>query len=114
MMPITQVDVMHAPILLHRQIIGLQKRWVYWWWSQQVRFMRRVFIREEPEVIAFPSRRWLDVLQIDLQLIRDTLRTVSYLSAADIESVSDNRTRWERRTRAMAQEQEVGAQRAAQ
>ena len=67
---------MDAPILRYRQVIGQQDGRVYWCWPQQVWFSGRVFISQQPEVVAFPWWGNLDVLQIDLQLIGDALRTV--------------------------------------
>ena len=76
MLRITRVEVMDAPILRHRQVIGQQDGRVYWCWPQQVWFRGRVLISQQPEGVAFPGWWDLDVLQIDLQLIGDALGTV--------------------------------------
>ena len=76
MLCIAQVGVMDAPILQDRQVIGQQEGRVDWSWPQQVWFWGRVLISQQPEGVAFPWWGNLDVLQIDLQLIGDALRSV--------------------------------------
>lgn len=79
--------------------------------------MCRVFIGQEPEVVALPRRRGLDVLQIDLQLVGDAFRTICQLSATGIEGMSHDRTcrgHAPSSNPTSMKEQEVGCQRAAQ
>ena len=80
-----------------------------WCGPQEVRFWCRIFIRQQPEIVAFPWRRGLDILQIDLQLIGDTLRAVGQLSTANIEGVPHYRSGWGR-TPTRTQEEEIGSQ----
>ena len=76
MLSVTQVHIMDGAIWPYGQVIRQQDRRMYGWWSQEIFFVCCVYISQEPEVVAFPSRRRLDVLHIDLQLVGDTLRAI--------------------------------------
>jgi len=67
---------MDGAIWPYGQVIRQQDGRLDRWLTQEIFFVCCVYIGQEPEIVAFPSRRRLDVLHINLQLVGDTLGAI--------------------------------------